>query len=654
MRLTRRALAQGALTAAAQQPPAIPDASAATAAAQAAQALPPFADTADFARARRGFVAALPEPVRIVGAEGRPAWDLTGYGFLPATEGNDAPPTVHPALWRMAKLNAIHGLFEVADGIWQVRGYDLSVMTVIRGRTGWIVLDPLRSAECSRAAWQGLVLPKLGNRPVSAVIYSHSHADHYGGVLGVLSREEAARRKVPVLAPAGFLEAVVDENVIAGNAMGRRAVAMYGMFLPPGPRGQVDAGIGKNLSAGSEGLIAPTVFAERTGERITLDGVELVALLAPESEAPSEFMFWLPASRAFCAAEDALHGQHNLFTPRGAKYRSGLKWSKYLQQALDLWGGQMQVQFGSHHWPVWGNAECVAHLETQRDLYRAIHDQALRLANQGLSAREVAERIRLPEPLAREWSVRGIYGALPVNARAEVESYLGFYDGNPAHLNPLPPSAAAPRYVAAMGGAAWVMAQAQQAFAAGDYRWAAELLNHLLTAEPGHAEARQMLAGSYLQLAYQSESAPWRNIYLWGAAELVRGVPAFPPRAHSGAALAAWSLEQVLDWLGVRLNAERAGAARLAFNLDVAGERWAVGVQNGALHASAGRQAAGAPTLRCDRATCNALLAGEATPAALVAAGRLTVAGEVAVVERFLGLLDWFELRFPLVPARPG
>ena len=395
MPMTRRGLACSTFaagTAAAWPSPALPQQSAAapagasdvTRAAQAQLSLP-FEDTTDFARAQRGFIAALPEPVMVPGPTPRPAWDLSSYAFLPRTESNDAPPTVHPSLWRTAKLNAIHGLFQIAAGIWQIRGYDLSVMSIIRGETGWIVIDPLISAETARAAWQDLVLPQLGQRPVSAVIYTHSHIDHYGGVLGILGREEQQARQVPVLAPAGFLEAAVAENVIAGNAMNRRASFMYGSLLPRGPQGQVDCGIGKAVSAGRPGLIAPTLHAERTDQRLVLDGVELIALLAPESEAPAEFMFWLPQYRAFCAAEDALHCMHNLYSPRGTQYRSGPKWSKYLQAALDLWGGEMEMLFGSHQWPVWGNANCVTHLETQRDLYRVMHDQALRLANHGLS-----------------------------------------------------------------------------------------------------------------------------------------------------------------------------------------------------------------------------------------------------------------------------
>lgn len=663
MRITRRGFARSALAAGsvaalpaqAQQPPAMPGgASAATRAAQAQPGLP-FEDTADFARARRGFIAALPDPVRIPGPTPRPAWDLSAYAFLPRTEGNDAPPTVHPSLWRTAKLNAIHGLFRIADGIWQVRGYDLSVMSILRGETGWIVIDPLTSAETARAAWQGLVLPQLGERPVSAIIYTHSHIDHYGGVLGIIGREEAVARKVPVVAPAGFLDAAVAENVIAGNAMDRRAGYMYGLWLPRGPEGQVDAGIGKTVSAGRPGLIAPTLPIERTGQRITLDGVELVALLAPESEAPAEFMFWLPQHRVFCAAEDALHCMHNLYSPRGTQYRSGLKWSKYLQAALDLWGGEMELLFGSHQWPVWGNADCVAHLETQRDLYRVIHDQALRLANHGLGPAEVAERIRLPTALEHDWSTRGVYGTLAQNARAEVELYLGWFDGNPANLNRLPPSQSAARYVDFMGGAAMLLDKARQSFGAGDYRWVAEVVNHLLTAEPGNAAARELLAATYEQLGWQAESAPWRNIYLSGAQELRRGPPDLPPRPRLGAQLAPLRVEQVLDWLGVRLNAEKAGSLRLVLNLALPGEPWVVGVQNGALHASAGRQAAQADaTLRLDRAAFNALCMGERTPAQLVQDGRLMIQGDAARLEAFLALLDWFPPWFDLVPRRPA
>jgi alkyl sulfatase BDS1-like metallo-beta-lactamase superfamily hydrolase len=636
-----------------QQPAATPaGASEATRAAQAQLNLP-FGDITDFARARRGIIAALPEPVTIAGPTPRPAWDLSSYAFLPGTESNDAPPTVHPSLWRTAKLNAIHGLFQVAESIWQIRGYDLSVMSIIRGETGWIVIDPLISAETARAAWQDLVLPQLGQRPVTAVVYTHSHIDHYGGVLGILSGEEQQARQVPVLAPAGFLEAAVAENVIAGNAMSRRASYMFGSLLPRGPQGQVDCGIGKAVSAGRPGLIAPTLHVERTGQRLLLDGVELVALLAPESEAPAEFMFWLPQHRAFCAAEEALHCMHNLYSPRGAQYRSGLKWSKYLQAARDLWGDEMEMLFGSHQWPVWGNADCIAHLETQRDLYRVMHDQALRLANHGLSAVEVAERIRMPAALERDWSARGVYGTLRHNARAEVELYLGWFDGNPANLDRLPPSQSAGRYVAFMGGATALLDKARQSFEAGDYRWVAEVVNHLVIAEPSNAPARGLLAAAYEQLGYQAESGPWRNIYLSGAQELRRGPPSLPERPRVGAQLAPLTVEQVLDWLGVRLNAEKAGATRVTLNLALPGEPWVMGVQNGALHASAGRQAAEADaTLQLDRVAFNALCIGERRPAQLVQEGGLVIQGDAAKLDDFLALLDWFSPWFDLVPRR--
>ena len=377
--------------------------------------------------------------------------------------------------------------------------------------------------------------------------------------------------------------------------------------------------------------------------------------MAPESEAPAEFMFWLPRHRAFCAAEDALHTMHNLYTPRGAKYRSGLKWSKYLQAALDLWGGEMELLFGSHQWPVWGNAECVAHLETQRDLYRAMHDQALRLANHGMTAAEVAERIRLPAALERSWSARGVYGTLRHNARAQVEMYLGWYDGNPAHLDRLPPSQSAARHVAFMGGGAALLEKARKSFDEGDYRWVAEVVDHLVTAEPGNEAARALLAAAYEQLGFQAESAPWRNIYLSGAQELRRGPPALPPRPRAAAQLAPLTVEQVLDWLGVRLDAGKAGDVRLTLNLALSPEPWVVGVRNGALHASAGRQAARADaTLRLDRAAFDALCSGERTPAELVREGRLAIDGDASKLDEFLALLDWFPAGFDLVPRRPA
>ncbi|EHM01296.1 metallo-beta-lactamase domain protein [Acetobacteraceae bacterium AT-5844] len=353
----------------------------------------------------------------------------------------------------MAKLNMIHGLFEVVDGVYQARGYDLSVMSIIRTDTGYIVVDPFVSAECASEVWKKLVVPHLGDRPIVAVLYTHSHVDHYGGVRGLVQQSDIDAGTVKIIGPANFTEAAVGENIIAGNAMSRRATYMYGNLLSKGPAGQVDGGLGKTTSTGSIGLALPTVHATRTGETLTVDGLELHVLMAPESEAPSEFMFYLPKYKAFCAAEDATHTLHNLYTLRGAKVRDGLLWSKYLQLALDMFGDDMQVVFASHHWPTWGKDNVLDFLRSQRDTYRFIHDQTLRMANSGMTPKEIGDAIRLPPSLITRWACRSYYGSVYHDAVAQYNLRLGFFDGVPATLHQHSPVEAGRRYVAFMGGA---------------------------------------------------------------------------------------------------------------------------------------------------------------------------------------------------------
>ncbi|MCP3709517.1 MBL fold metallo-hydrolase [Paraburkholderia sp. CNPSo 3274] len=398
-----------------------------------------FEDAQDFEDAKRGLIATLPEPVVIKGPDGSTAWDLQQFAFVHGGPENNSPPTVNPSLWRNAKLNMNHGLFKVVDGIWQVRGYDLSVMSIIRGDKGYIVVDPFITTDVSSAVWKQLVIPHLGDHPITHVIYTHSHVDHYGGVRGLVSDDDLKSGKVQIVAPASFTEAAVGENIIAGNAMGRRASYMYGSLLPRSATGIVDGGLGKTTSVGTITLAVPTMFAEKTGQKLTLDGVEIVVLMAPESEAPSEFMFYLPKFKAFCAAEDATHTLHNLYTLRGAKVRDALLWSKYLQTSLDMFGDDMQVVFASHYWPTWGNDRVTAFLRAQRDMYRYMHDQVLRMANKGMTPLEIGEAIRLPDSLAKRWFCRGYYGTVYHDAVAQYNLRLGFFDGVPANLHRLPP-----------------------------------------------------------------------------------------------------------------------------------------------------------------------------------------------------------------------
>lgn len=455
-------------------------------------------DPGDHERATRGRVAQPSSPT-VAHEGGWDVWDLASYRFL----ADDAPPEVHPSLWRQARLNAEAGLFEIAPGFHQVRGLDLANLTVIEGHEGRIVIDPLTSVETARAAL-ALVDEHLGPRPVTAVIYTHSHADHFAGVRGVIDEADVAAGRVRVIAPSGFLEAAVSENVMAGNAMTRRATYMYGPLLPKGPRGHVDAGLGKGVPLlATQGLIAPTEEVEDTGTELAVDGVRIVFQVTPDTEAPSEMNFHFPDHRVLCMAENCTCTLHNLYTPRGAQVRNALAWSKYLQEAIDLFGDLTDVCFASHHWPRWGTDDLIGHLARQRDTYRFLHDQTLRLANHGLTSTEIAEELRLPPELEAEPSSRGYYGTVSHNAKAVYQRYLGWFDGNPAHLHPHLPVAAAERYVDAMGGAEEVLAKGRVSFDAGDYRWVAEVVNHVVFAEPENAEARHLQADALEQLGYQ-------------------------------------------------------------------------------------------------------------------------------------------------------
>lgn len=476
----------------------------------------PADDRKDFENARRGLIASDPA-LAIRDEAGKVVWDMPAYDFIKG----EAPASVNPSLWRQAKLNNIHGLFRVTDRIYQIRGYDLANMTLVRGETGWIVVDPLTSAETARAAMTLAREHLIGDEPVTAVVFTHSHIDHFGGVNAILDSENAAG--VRIVAPKGFMHEATSENVLAGPAMGRRAVYMYGGGLARGPRGHVGTGLGKSPSTGRFGILPPTDIVDRTGQTLTLDGVEFVFQYVPESEAPAEFTFYLPAFKAFCPAEIVSRSLHNVYTPRGAKVRDALKWSGYIDEAIDLFGDEVEVLCPSHHWPTWGNEEIVEYMKVQRDTYKYIHDQTLRLANDGHTPAEIAERLELPPSLRGAFHNRDYYGTVSHNAKAVYQWYFGWFDGNPANLEPLPPEAAAKKYVAFMGGADAVVEKARETFAAGEYRWTAQVLNHVVFAEPGHAAARELLARSYDQLGYRAESGPWRDIYLTGAAELRHG-----------------------------------------------------------------------------------------------------------------------------------
>ncbi|MEN8182044.1 MAG: alkyl sulfatase dimerization domain-containing protein, partial [Myxococcota bacterium] len=482
------------------------------------------------------------------------------------------------------RLNGIHGLFQVTEGVHQVRGYDLSNMTLIEGKTGWIVVDPLTSAETARAALD-LARRHLGERPIRAVVLTHSHIDHFGGIGGVLP-DEASREGVPIVAPAGFLHEATSENVLAGIAMARRASFMYGMPLARGERGHVDSGLGKEPARGRIGLLAPTELVDHTPQEMEIDGVRFVFQYVPGSEAPAELTFYLPEQKAWDGAEIVSHTLHNLYTLRGAKVRDALVWSGYITEAIGLFP-DVEIVFASHHWPTWGHERAVEYLEQQRDTYRYLHDQTLRLANGGATPQEIAEAVKLPDSLAASFANRGYYGTVKHNAKAVYQWYFGWYDGNPAHLDPLPPADASARYVELMGGAAGVLQAATRAFEQGEYRWASMLLDHLVFAEPENREARELLARCYDQLGYQAESAPWRDVYLTGAWELRHGV------SGSGVSLAAAMdlLRQVpmarfFESMAARLDGEKAAGEQATINFVFTdlGESYVLDVKSGVLH----------------------------------------------------------------------
>ncbi|SEG97901.1 Alkyl sulfatase BDS1, metallo-beta-lactamase superfamily [Saccharopolyspora kobensis] len=516
----------------------------------------PFADRSDFEDADRGFIAAL-EPGVVADESGRVVWDDDAYAFL----RGDCPPTVHPSLWRQSQLCAEQGLYEVVPGIYQVRGLDLSNMTLVEGERGVIVIDPLISVETA-AAGLALYRAHRGDRPVTAVIYTHSHVDHFGGVEGVVSGE------VPILAPVGFMEHAVAENVYAGTAMTRRGNYMYGALLEKGPRGQIGTGLGQGISVGRVSLLPPTLDITRTGQREVVDGVPIRFQLTPGTEAPAEMNFHFPDHRALCMAENATHTMHNVLTLRGAEVRDARNWARYLTEAIAEFGDDTDVAFASHHWPTWGRDRVVKHLTEQRDLYAYLHDQTLRRINLGWTGTEIAERFELPPALEAAWHARGYYGSVSHNVKAIYQRYMGWYDGNPSSLWEHPPEEAAKRYVDCIGGVDRVVAKAAEYAAAGDLRFAAQLLKHAVFAEPDHTAAGDLLADVYQRLGFGAENATWRNSYLTGAQELRRGITPMEI-SISGAILAALTVEQLLDSVAIRVDGPRAAAANLAIDWHV-------------------------------------------------------------------------------------
>ncbi|WP_148715592.1 alkyl/aryl-sulfatase [Chitinolyticbacter meiyuanensis] len=608
----------------------------------------PFADTSDFESAHKGFIEALPKEV-IKGEAGNLIWNPEQYGFI--KEGEKAPATVNPSLWRQSQLINVSGLFKVTDGIYQVRNLDLSNMTIIEGKEGVTVVDPLVSSETAKVGMD-LYYKNRGKKPVKAVIYTHSHVDHYGGVRGVIDEADLKAGKVKIYAPEGFLEHAVAENVMAGNVMSRRASYMYGNLLPPDAKGQVGAGLGTTTSAGTVTLIPPTNTITKTGQKETIDGLTYEFLMAPGSEAPSEMLWFIEEKKAIAAAEDVNHTLHNTYSLRGAKIREPLPWSKYINQAITMWGGKAEVLFGQHHWPTWTNQSVNALLKSQRDLYRYINDETLRLANQGYTRDEIAEQFKLPDSLAKVWSSRGYYGSISHNVKATYVLYLGWFDGNPATLHELTPVESAKRYVEFMGGADAVLKKAKADFDKGDYRWVAQVVKHVVFADPNNKAARELEADALEQMGYQAESGPWRNFYLTGAKELREGVKKLPtPNTASADTIRAMSLEMFFDYMAVRLNAPKADTAASVLNFDFGDSgKYKLELENGVLNHTANAHASKADaTIKLSRATFDKIVLKQTTVEQAISAGDVKIDGDASKLKELLGYFDDFEFWFNIV-----
>ncbi|MBN3492000.1 alkyl/aryl-sulfatase [Vibrio neptunius] len=609
----------------------------------------PFNDKRDFKDAQRGFVAKQ-EVVTITNENGDIVWDLEAYKDYISLD-KPSPDTVNPSLWRNAQLNMINGLFEVTEGIYQVRGYDLSNITFIKGDTGWIVFDPLISQETAKAALN-FINQELGERPVTGVFYSHSHIDHFGGVRGVVDEKDVISGKVPIVASYGFTEHAVSENVIAGNAMGRRAVYMYGALLPRNEKGGVNGGLGQTTSTGIATMIKPTDIIKETGEKRTIDGVKMVFQYTPGSEAPTEMNIWFPDKKALWMAENTTNTMHNILTLRGAQVRDALKWSSYLQETIDLWGDEVQVKFQSHHWPMWGQKDIVEYFKTQRDMYKYTHDQTVRLMNQGYIGSEISEMIEFPDEIGNTWSSRGYYGTLRHNSRAVYQRYMGWYNGNPSDLNNLPPADAAEKYVEYMGGEQQAIKKAKADFDKGHYRWVAEVLKHVVFANPESKKGKELLADTYEQLGYQAESGPWRSVYLQGAYELRNGTP-----STGGTNVASPDIiknmppEMLFDYLAVRILPEKAAGKTLSMNINFTDldEQYALYVENSVLNHTKKLAKNPGISLALTKTTLDDVQLGKLTLEQAIADGSIQIEGDPQQLKDFVTMLDSFNFWFNIV-----
>ncbi|MFT3823691.1 MAG: alkyl sulfatase dimerization domain-containing protein [Chitinophagaceae bacterium] len=611
----------------------------------------PFTDKTDYENAHRGFIATLPEG-EIKDEQGNVVYSMKQYDFIKGA----APATTNPSLWRESEINSINGLFKVTDGIYQIRGFDLANMTLIEGKTGWIIIDPLLSPPTAKA---GLALAneKLGARKVSAIIHTHSHIDHFGGIRGVVDEADVKSGKVPIYIPEGYFDEAISENVMGGNTMGRRASYMYGNLLPKDAKGTLGTGLGQTTSTGLAGILEGTnVIKSLSGESRVIDGITVEFIYTPQSEAPAEMMFYFPQFRALCQAEDINHTLHNLYTLRGAKVRNGQKWSNYIDLCIQKWGKDVQASFGSHHWPTWGNDTINTFWASQRDLYRFVHDQTLRLANNGYTPVEIANMIKLPESLDKQFYNRGYYGSVSHNVKAQYDLYFGWFDGNPANLDKLPPADAGKKYVEFMGGADNVLSQAKKSYDNGEYRWVAEVVNHVVFADPKNQAARNLLADAYEQLGYQAESGPWRNFYLSGAKELREGIKILPsPNTAGPDMVRGMSNDLFFNFLAMRFKGTEPTAAAMKYSFNITmpdvNQKAALIVENGAVSPRIGSHVAGAvtATITVNRKDLDRVSLGEASFDDLVKNGTITINGDKNAFNNFLGMLDKFNFWFNII-----
>ncbi|SCW03834.1 LAFE_0G19262g1_1 [Lachancea fermentati] len=605
----------------------------------------PFSDTQDFKDAMEGFIGTIPDAL-ILNDKGEQVWSMKEYDFLKTSR---SPDTVNPSLWRIARLNAIHGLFKVTERVYQVRGFDIANMTIIEGETSLIIIDPLLTIETARAALS-LYFKHRPTKPVSTVIYTHSHSDHYGGVKGVVNETDVLARKVQVVAPSGFMESVVSETFLAGNAMKRRAQFQFGMQLPPGAQGFVDSGIGKAAAFGTVTLISPTITIKQSLETLVFDGVKFTFQLAPGSEAPSEMLIYLPQFRILNMAEDVTHHMHNIYAIRGVEVRDASKWSKYIDLARIVFGEKSDVLIAQHHWPTFGQTNVRNILKKHRDMYKFIHDQTLRLVNHGYTGKEIAEMLRMPGSISKEWSTRGYYGTLSHNSKAVYQKYMGWYDGNPANLNPLPPVAESKKLVEYMGGAEEVLKHAKSDYQKGEFRWVASVTSKLVYADPSNVAARELCADALEQLGYQAEASTWRNAYLVGSFELRHG-PRKMPASSKRNTFSAVSSELIFDYLAVKINATSAEGTHIVLNwcFTDSNQEFIVTLENCALTHIHGMLPEADATISLDRSVLDSILIGEVTISEVQSNGKLSIKGNIAKFELLISLLDRFDGSFPII-----